>query len=282
MPEHPLNTILEERIGGKIINSVPLSGGGINRVLKIETSKGIYVLKTNNSPVALNMFKAEKKGLDELNKSNTFRIPKILEVGIEGDHAFLVMEYIASQQKSANYDIEFGRLLAKMHQTTADKFGFDSNNFIGSLAQYNGKRRLASQFYIEMRLEPQLKLATIKGFKFNTGRLFLNIADLIPEEPPALVHGDLWSGNAIPDSKGLPALIDPAVFYGQRETDIAMMLLFGGFSNRIIESYQESFPLAPGWEQRLDLWQLYYLLAHLNLFGSAYYNGVERIIKKYS
>jgi fructosamine-3-kinase len=273
-----ISNILEE----EILQVSVLTGGDINTVSKITTRKNCYVVKTNRHDAALAMFLAEKEGLNALAASNSFKIPEVVYAGKENENVFLIMEYIASIAKNKRHDDEFGRLLAKLHKTTSAQFGFETHNYIGSLPQYNTKKLTAADFYIEMRLLPQFKMAFENGFTFQKGRLFKNITTLIPEEAPALVHGDLWSGNAITDADGLPCLIDPAVFYGHRETDIAMMKLFGGFPNRIFESYNTFYPLANGWRRRVDLWQLYYLLVHLNLFGGSYYGSVQSIVEKYN
>jgi fructosamine-3-kinase len=139
------------------------------------------------------------------------------------------------------------------------------------------------EFYISQRLEPQLKLAFEGGFKFgNLKGFFKNISEEIPEESPSLIHGDLWSGNFLVAHNGDPALIDPAVAFAPREMDLAMMKLFGGFSEEVFMTYNSIFPLCEGWKERTAIWQLYYLLVHLNLFGSGYWSQVKFILKRYS
>ncbi|MBT8318886.1 MAG: fructosamine kinase family protein, partial [Gramella sp.] len=176
-----------------------------------------------------------------------------------------------------------GEQLAKLHKQSASSFGLKTDNYIGSLPQYNQHRKKASEFYVEMRLEPQIKMASENAYKLNiSNKFYANCEEIIPDEPPALVHGDLWNGNYIVNSQGLPCLIDPAVAYAPREMDIGMMHLFGGFSTELFKTYNEIFPLRENWKDRLDLWKLYYLLVHLNIFGSGYQAQVNSIISRYS
>lgn len=230
------------------------------------------------------MFEAEVKGLRLLKSTQTFCIPEVINEGETENQSYLLMEYIAEGQKQTVFWVTFGFQLAQLHQTTSPQFGLDHNNYIGSLPQKNdGNHTHAADFYLEKRLLPQLDLAATKGFSFqNLNSFYYNIQQEIPEEPPALIHGDLWNGNYLTDENGNPCLIDPAVCFASREMDLAMMQLFGGFPERVFESYHHAFPLQPGWKTRTDLWQLYYLLVHLNLFGSGYYNSVNTILKKYS
>ena len=170
-----------------------------------------------------------------------------------------------------------------MHLNSADLYGWKHNNYIGSLFQANSFYNLASQFYIENRLRPQIELARRQGYlEKDLTNFFKNITHLIPQEAPALIHGDLWSGNYLIDNTGAPVLIDPSVSYSHREMDLAMMHLFGGFPSQVFNVYQEEFPLPPDWEERIALWQLYYLLVHLNIFGSGYLARVESVISRYS
>lgn len=268
----------------KLLNHKPLHGGDINEVFLVETNQGKFVLKINQANLFSGMFEAEAKGLQLLKNTNTFKIPEAISFGKTESHAYLFLEYITPGNRSPEFDKNFGISLAKLHQNTAPYFGLDHDNYIGSLPQKNdGKHTTSADFYIEKRLIPQLKLANTKGFDFQNLDTFIkNIQNEIPNEPPALIHGDLWNGNYLADSIGNPCLIDPAVCFASREMDLAMMQLFGGFDDEVFQSYNEAFPQEKNWKSRTDLWQLYYLLVHLNLFGSSYYNSVNTILKKYS
>lgn len=282
MPDFILNHTVQKFLGERIQKISVLTGGDINKVYRIDTSDKSYVLKLNRHPDALTMFQAEEKGLLALRSTKTFHIPQIFLVDRENDTSFILLEYLKAKKKSNEYYEHLGRKLAQMHQTTQQKFGFESPNFIGTLTQLNKNRNTAYEFFIDMRIAPQIQMAKEKGFQLKIKGLFKNLETLIPEEAPALIHGDLWCGNVITDSRGFPSLIDPAVSYGSRETDIAMMLLFGGFPEKTFESYHECYPLKSGWKNRIEIWQLYYLLVHLNLFGSTYYQRVKDIVQKFN
>lgn len=276
-------SIIEERENLEITGSSPLSGGSINDVFLLETSAGPRVVKLNKVSRFPRMFEAEKDGLQALRSANAIDVPQPLSCGRSGDAAYLLLEYKPEGEPTPDFWDIFARDLANLHRTTAEKFGFQTSNYIGSLPQYNESTTSAADFYISQRLEPQLQMASERGFTFNdTGLILKNILDEIPAEPPALIHGDLWSGNYLVNKDGLPCLIDPAVCYGPREMDLAMMKLFGGFSEELFNNYRQYFPLEPGFEDRISLWQLYYLLVHLNIFGSSYLPGVQNILNKYS
>ncbi|MBA82560.1 MAG: fructosamine kinase [Leeuwenhoekiella sp.] len=272
---------LSEYLDSPITQTSALTGGDINDVYKLDTRNNSYVVKTNDANAYPDMFKLEKLGLDELAKTKTFRTPCTLHTGNFENKNFLILEYIASAPKTSNFDQIFGEKLAKMHQTSS-AFGFIKDNYIGSLPQHNDEEPDAASFYISQRLEPQFRLAQERGYTFdNLDSFYSRIENLIPDEAAALIHGDLWSGNFMVSEDGQPALIDPATCYAPREMDLALMRLFGGFSNTVFESYERIFPLAADWEKRIELWQLYYILVHVNLFGGHYYASAKAILRKY-
>ena len=196
---------------------------------------------------------------------------------------FLALEYIPSGNPKPDFWNSFAEKLAQLHCITQPHFGYPVNNYIGALPQYNTPTPDAASFYIEQRLGPQFELAANKGYRF-TGidALYHYCRQHIPDEPPALVHGDLWSGNFLIDISGEAVLIDPAVAFASREMDIAMMHLFGGFSPQVFAHYNHVFPLASGWKERIRLWQLYYVLVHVNLFGRSYFAQAQSIISHYT
>jgi fructosamine-3-kinase len=267
----------------ELIKYSPLSGGDINEVFLLECKSGKFVVKLNHTHRFPGMFKAEKFGLNLLKEANVIDIPKTFSTGSIGDRSYLLLEYISSGEKTTNFWSEFGEKLAQLHKCSNPNFGLKADNYIGSLPQYNDHMDNASDFYIEMRLEPQFKMAADLGFALKIPNSFYpNLEKLIPSEPASLIHGDLWSGNFIVNAEGSPCLIDPAVAYAPREMDLAMMKLFGGFDEELFKIYHETFPLESDWRDRVEIWQLYYLLVHLNIFGSSYKGRVQSIIDKYS
>ncbi|MHA7056145.1 fructosamine kinase family protein [Aquimarina sp. M1] len=274
---------IENRFSEKITTLTPLSGGDINEVFILELNTRKLVVKLNSATSFPVMFEAEVKGLQELRKATIFTIPKVLHYGKYEEDSFLLLEYIETGKQTSTFWTVFGQKLADLHKISSPYFGFESDNYIGSLPQYNMKHTVASEFYISQRLQPQFKMAVEKGFAFkNLDMFYATIETEIPKEISSLIHGDLWNGNFMVDAKGAPCLLDPAVAYAPREMDIAMMHLFGGFDQELFASYNEIFPLIDGWKPRLEIWQLYYLLVHLNLFGDSYLPKIQFIIRKYS
>lgn len=229
------------------------------------------------------MFVKEAFGLAALANTHCITIPKVIATNTINNWSYLLLEYIPTGTKGQHFWETFGHQMAKLHKNTNATFGLGTDNYIGSLPQYNGfEYNNAAEFYIQKRLLPQFQMAATSGYTFeNLDLFFKNINHEIPDEPPALIHGDLWSGNFLVSNSEQPVLIDPAVAYAPREMDIAMMHLFGGFSPLLFHAYHDVFPLAQGWKNRLEIWQLYYLLVHLNLFGSSYLGSVKNIINNY-
>jgi fructosamine-3-kinase len=229
------------------------------------------------------MFEAEARGLRWLEEADAIRIPRVIAASDDGP-AFLALELLTPAKRRPEFDEELGRSLAALHAFGAPSFGLDHDNFIGRLAQANAVTDDWGSFYWASRLEPQLRLATDRGLidsgtrsKFD--RLHLLLPDYVgPKEPPSRLHGDLWGGNLHVDETGQPCLIDPAVYGGHREVDLAMMRLFGGFGERVFAAYEEAWPLGPGARERVSLYQLYPLLVHVNLFGSSYVGSVKRTL----
>ncbi len=260
-----------------------LTGGDINDVFLITSEEKKLVVKINNAEKFPGMFEAEKAGLEALQKPNVIDVPSVLGLGKIQDTAYLLMEFRESAAKNKDFWETFGKQMAALHKTTSKEFGFHQDNYIGSLPQQNNKTASAADFYISERLEPQLKLAKDKGYDLGVEKSFFrNISAIIPDEKPALIHGDLWGGNYLVNAEGNPCLIDPATAFAPREMDLAMMKLFGGFNKQLFEVYDQKFPLELGFEERIPLWQLYYLLVHLNLFGTGYKPQVTSILKQFS
>ena len=234
------------------------------------------------------MFITEAHGLQELNKAAAIRVPEVIMY----DDDFILLEYISQGNKSKKFFSEFGRSFALMHKYTSENFGFYEDNFIGSNVQKNipadKEKESWTSFYFNKRILFQLELTEKLGYatselKKGIGKLEENIEEIIGtnDEEPSLLHGDLWGGNYIVDENGNVCLIDPAVYYGHREADLGMTKLFGGFNSEFYEDYNEANPLQDGYEYRENIYKLYHVLNHLNLFGGGYYSQAISLIHFY-
>lgn len=269
----------------KVISSRSVGGGSYNGAEFLETDIGRFFVKTNFN-TAPDTFEKEASGLGWLGKNGALKVPKVYGHGIMEGLQYLVMEWIPSGSPGKNYWEDLGRGLAGLHRTSAKQFGFVEDNYISILPQHNPERGQWVDFFIEERLERMLALASSRGlleenFLKKFRKIYPRLPSWFPKESPALLHGDLWSGNVLVTEEGSPSLIDPAVYFGHREMDLAFSRLFGGFSGRFYSAYQEIFPLAPDFESRKDLYNLYPLLVHLILFGRSYFASIENVIKKY-
>ncbi|MCC8144981.1 MAG: fructosamine kinase family protein [Bacteroidales bacterium] len=270
---------IEEVIQEKVID-FPLHSG------KIKTQSGkIFFLKSGHESA---IYQCEANGLQELAKAQSIRISKVISVG----ENYILTQFIEPSRPASGFFERLGRHLAKLHRYTYENYGFYENNFIGLNPQFNVPSKSEKdnwiEFYLNKRLLVQFHLAEKNGFVSQQLRKDFNslenkIEDLLQNslEPPSLLHGDLWSGNFLCDSTNNPVLIDPAVYYGHREADLAMTKLFGGFPYSFYKSYQEEFPLKSGWEYREGIYKLYHVLNHLNLFGKSYLPETEYLIKQY-
>ena len=278
-----LRAVIEAELGAEVSSATRVGGGSINDAYEVRTSdgRGVFVKTHGNAPSG--MFAAEARGLRWLAEAKAIRVPKALAVS-DARPAFLVLELLEPGRRRPDFDEELGRGLAALHRFGAPRFGLDRDNFIANLPQSNAEADDWPTFYWASRLEPQLRMATDRGMIDRSTRsrfdaLSRVMADRVgPAEPPSRLHGDLWGGNLHVDEAGRPCLIDPAVYGGHREIDLAMMRLFGGFGPRVFAAYHESWPLAPGAERRVPLYQLYPLLVHVNLFGGSYVGSVQRAL----
>jgi fructosamine-3-kinase len=238
----------------------------------------------------LSMLAAEAEGLRELASADAIRVPRVLAVGAASGHAWLALEWLDFGTSSGSTQAALGRQLARQHRKQSDRFGWKMDNTIGSTPQPNAWAEDWPTFFRERRLRYQLDLARRNG---HGGRLQDRGAELLDRIPaffashspaPSLLHGDLWGGNAGADSSGAPVIFDPAVYYGDREADLAMTRLFGGFSNCFHDAYHNEWPLPDGAAERVDLYNLYHILNHLNLFGTSYLSQalglIERLLER--
>lgn len=263
-----------------------LHGGSINSSLLLKTNVGDFFIKYNLAGKHPGMFESEAKGLELLENTFTLKTPKVLFADRSENYTFLVLEYIQAGQPNDRFWRAFARNLAMLHKNTATQPGLDFSNYIGSLLQDNRACETWSGFFINRRLLPLLKQATDMGYadvelSNAFDRLFVRLAHIFPEVAPSLLHGDLWGGNFISDTFAEAYVVDPAVYYGNREMDIAMSKLFGGFSGVFYDAYNEYFPLETGWGERVDICNLYPMMVHLILFGQSYLPSVRRILNKF-
>lgn len=277
---------LAAELGSHVVRSRSVAGGDINRVEQAELQDGRKLLVKSNSQHLPGMFSAEARGLVWLAEARALRVPEVVlasEADAQGP-ACLVLEWIDSGTRSRDYAQQLGSGLAQLHRAGAPSFGLDYDNYLASLTQSNRPSATWGSFYAEQRIAALARRAADSGelpraVMQKIDKLLPRIPALVgPDEPPARLHGDLWSGNALCDATGAPVLIDPAAYGGHREIDLAMMRLFGGFSEAVFAAYVEAFPLAPGHEERVALYQLYPLLAHVNLFGAGYLSQLEHCI----
>jgi fructosamine-3-kinase len=261
-------------------------GGDINQTYLLSSPKQNFFLKLNSIETT-DMFEKEFKGLELLRSASSIAVPQPLLQGIFDENIFLAMVAIEKGQTLTDFWEVFGRKLAALHNNTNDHFGLDHDNYIGSLPQENKQSKSWVEFYAERRILFLIKKAFDEkkcdsSDTKKAERLCNKLGELFPTEPPALLHGDLWSGNYMVNEKGQPVIYDPAVYYGHREMDIGMSLLFGGFDKSFYSHYNNAFPLEKNWRQRIDLTQLYPHLVHLILFGGHYYSMVREPMQKYS
>lgn len=269
-----------------------VGGGCINQAAILGLSGGITVFLKENSARFRDMFRAEALGLSALRAAGGPRVPEPLACGEGPTGQFLLIEYIEEGRKTAGFWERFGQELAELHRTnTQAHCGFASDNYIGSNIQENGWTASWTEFFGEMRLRRQLELARRNGYVSGVGnriaagveRLIARLSSLLSEPASAsLLHGDLWAGNYMVGQSGEPVLIDPAVYYGHREAELAMTELFGGFDRRFYSAYADSFPIEPGYAERRDIYNLYHMLNHLNLFGRSYEGSVSSILARYA
>ena len=299
---------LESQLSGAICNAISvatdaqadfskfsrLGGGSINEARLMTLRDGRRFLVKSNASAAPDFFFCEQIGLSTLAAANKIRVPKVICESEHGGVQFLVLEAIEIGREPADFEENLGRQLAELHlESTSDQFGFQHDgvqfdNFIGSSHQPNPLSTDWIDFWGTYRLGFQLRLAEAnkvgnRQLQSLGNRLVDRLQQLLPNEhsQPVLIHGDLWSGNYLVDSCGQPVLIDPAPYYADHEAEFGMTALFGGFSQRFYDAYREVVPFEFGFEQRFEIYKLYHLLNHLNLFGNSYLDGCLSILKKY-
>lgn len=267
------------------VNFLALGGSTFSQSAKIETAEGDFFIKFSEQ-LSLEIYQKEKKGLEALKSYSGAMIPKVFGYGEYEQHSYLLMEYVATTNPSSKSWEQLAEQMATMHTVSERYFGWDTANFIGSLPQSNATKDHWADFYSEERLKVQVgkalyeeNIPTALANKFD--RLYLKLDRFFPEERSSLLHGDFWSGNVLHRGSEPPLWIDPSVYFGHREYDIAFSQLFGGIDARFYEVYQSLFPIEPGFEDRIPMYQLYPLLVHHNLFGGSYLQQIDKILNRY-
>ena len=260
-----------------------LAGGDINAAYRLSTPQLQWFIKINRAQL-VDMFSAEAQGLQELAAQSCIRVPQVLVHGQFGSQAFLVLEYIELQALRGGSASRMGQQLARLHQIPQPYFGWHRDNTIGSTLQSNQRYSDWVGFWQQQRLGKQLQIAADNGYRGQLQTLGERLLTAVPvffsdyQPQPSLLHGDLWGGNAAADVNGQPVIYDPACYYGDRETDLAMTELFGGFNADFYAAYNADYPLDSGYKSRKNLYNLYHILNHLNLFGSSYLCQAKRMI----
>lgn len=266
-------------------SATPVGGGSIHRAWHLADGLRHYFVKTSGIAAAP-MLAAEAQGLRALSAAAVVPTPTFITLGQTQDLAFLVLQYLDLGPLDQAGGARLGEALARLHRVTGDSYGWTADNFIGATPQHNAPHPSWPHFFGERRLRPQLQWALQNGMDKTLvtkghgvieriGGLFIDY-----RPAPSLLHGDLWSGNAAQTGDGMPVIFDPACYYGDRETDIAMAELFGGFPSGFYAAYRSAWPLDPGYEMRKPLYNLYHILNHFNLFGGAYLGQAQRMIER--
>ena len=277
---------ISDQIQSEITAFRPVSGGDISSAYLLETQSQKFLLKVNSKSSAKTMFDAEQQGLRAIESTKTIAVPHVHLVDEWDGKAILLMDFVESRRPNAKDYTHFGRDLANMHLVSNDQFGFSSDNFIGSLPQSNAFHTDWAEFYWNERILPQLEIAkkntALDDAKIPSKESALKIfRQVFGEVKPSLLHGDLWGGNYLISTDGTPFLIDPAVYYGHSMVDVAMSRLFGGFDTEFYDAYHEIILKQTYYQEQIKLYQLYYLLVHLNLFGRSYRSSVVDILERY-
>lgn len=277
---------ISDKISEKINSTKPVTGGSISSAYLLETSNKNFFLKINKAPEALEMFLAEQKGLNTIEQTGTISIPHVHLVDSHNEKAFILMDYVENKRPDPADYSRLGTELAGLHLIVQRDFGFGSDNFIGNLPQSNHIHSDWIEFYWEERISPQLQLALKAGLlsekETPTKQQSIEIFNrFLKNVTPSLLHGDLWGGNYLISTDGTPYLIDPAVYIGHSMVDISMSKLFGRFGTEFYDAYHDIIPKPEYYDEQIELYQLYFLLAHLNMFGRGYYSSASNILKRY-
>lgn len=269
------------------IEIISVGGGSINQTCQIRLGNHSWFCKINSAVNFPRLFEKEKKGLELIGSKAVISVPGVTGCFESGQLQFLLMEWINTGERTKAFWQKFGEQLARMHQVESSQFGWQENNYMGSVVQSNMPESSWNRFFMEQRLQPMvdacyrnklLRDQHLKQFE----NLYSKLHQVFDEKQnPVLVHGDLWSGNFICSQDSVPVLIDPAVYFGHPSVDLGMSTLFGGFNTQFYEAYQYQLPFPSNYKEQWEICNLYPLLIHLLLFGSSYLNGIEKTLRYY-
>lgn len=291
-PSPTLQTAIQQKLSthfsnvGKI-NFTSIGGGSINETFYLALGNRSLFCKVNSATKFPQLFTKEKAGLEVIGNQGVVKVPLILDCFEFENHQVLLMEWIKEGERTENFWKLFGQQLAALHQQTTDDFGFEEDNYIGSVPQSNQKHAGWISFFSQERIQPLIKRCFDKNLLTKNhlqafDNLQQKLVNVFEPEKPALLHGDLWSGNFMCNQDSEPVLIDPAVYYGHRSVDLAMTTLFGGFRQPFYEAYHYHFPFPSGHQEQWAICNLYPLLIHLYLFGSSYLSPIEKTLKAFA
>lgn len=286
MPLAHLQSFLSQKLQNPVLEIKSVGGGCINQTYKITTADKYFFCKLNSASKFPHLFEKEKNGLELIQKYNVIKTPGIIDSSIIGNEQILTLEWIEEGNRKDEFWKTFGQQLAALHQISTEEFGLKEDNYMGSVPQINRQEKNWVLFFRANRLEPLVKLCVNKNLlqpkhqeQFEI--LYQRLLQIFDNEKPALIHGDLWSGNYMCDKKGMPVLIDPAVYFGHRSVDLAMTTLFGGFHKSFYQAYHHYFPLPENYREQWNACNLYPLLIHLYLFGKSYLSKIEQTLDQF-
>lgn len=286
MPLAHLQSFLSQKLQNPVLEIKSVGGGCINQTYKITTADKYFFCKLNSASKFPHLFEKEKNGLELIQKHNVIKTPGIIDYSIIGNEQILTLEWIEEGNRKDEFWKTFGQQLAALHQISTEEFGLKEDNYMGSVPQINRQEKNWVLFFRANRLEPLVKLCVNKNLlqpkhqeQFEI--LYQRLPQIFDNEKPALIHGDLWSGNYMCDKKGMPVLIDPAVYFGHRSVDLAMTTLFGGFHKSFYQAYHHYFPLPENYREQWNACNLYPLLIHLYLFGKSYLSKIEQTLDQF-
>jgi protein-ribulosamine 3-kinase len=269
---------------GKIQYS-SVGGGSINQAFRLSTGTHTFFLKINSTRLFPGLFLKEASGLEKLSSSGSIKTPDVIACFEEGEKQCLLLKWVEEGERTAGFWKKFGEALAALHQVRSNQFGWEEDNYMGSVRQLNGRESSWTDFFREKRLKPLVAVCDKKlddQQKKAFEKLYLKLDQFFEKESqPSLLHGDLWSGNFLCDQKNDPVLIDPAVYFGHSSVDLGMTTLFGGFSREFYESYHYHSPFAPNYREQWKIVNLYPLLIHVHLFGSSYLSGIDQTLSEF-